>query len=185
MFPDDIMLSVLISLPKAHALPVNIVSLLITLSVPQLSRGSKQMLLEYSWPGNVRELVNIAEYLVNIAPASNQLEDQMKAVLLAADNGFSHELLKTSSASIKVYFPTKQFRDESLAILRIMAEVDHEGVLLGRRTIMKSLEQSGCQLSEQQVKSRLEALHRNELIGCHVGKGSEITTEGRLYLLKE
>lgn len=138
-----------------------------------------QLLNSYHWPGNIRELENIAEYMLNIASISIDLEKDIKQVLK-----INTREAYTQINSLGIYYPNEIIKSEAIAILNILWEAKKkETPLLGRTKIKELLLKNDINLTVQQVKSRLELLSKNGLSSSYIGKGTTINKAGESYLL--
>lgn len=148
---------------------------------PQSNKELTDILLDYSWPGNIRQLENVAEYMVTISSVSNNIIQDIKTLLGFGSMAERQGIVNESELSFK----NKEIKNQAVAILQILAEEKNKEILLGRFLIRQKLYSKGLNLSEQQIKSRLETLKRFKLINSEIGKGSSISLKGMHYLLRE
>lgn len=134
------------------------------------------LLNSYDWPGNIRELNNIVEYIVNTSKMGINLEKDISQMLkIKRFNEDGNESL--------VKYPNNKIKNEALTILSLMYDAKQEEIpMIGRKKIKEMLKNRGVELSEQQIKSRLELLNKNKMINSYVGKGTLINKKGEQYL---
>jgi transcriptional regulator with PAS, ATPase and Fis domain len=121
----------------------------------------------YPWHGNVRELKNCMEYMINKGGefAVGNLPDYMKNVI--------QESMVSGQAAV-VDSEMLFFR-----VLSILKEANRERRRLGRRKIAEELEAKGFRASEQEIRSLLKKLEKENLVSIGRGRiGTAITSKG-------
>jgi transcriptional regulator with PAS, ATPase and Fis domain len=121
----------------------------------------------YPWHGNVRELKNCMEYMINKGGEFTiaNLPDYMKNVIQESiDND------KAAGADNEMIV----FR-----VLSILKEAKETRKRLGRRKIAAELEVKGVFASEQEIRSLLKKLEKENLVSIGKGRvGTAITSKG-------
>ncbi|HHV18820.1 MAG TPA: sigma 54-interacting transcriptional regulator [Thermoanaerobacterales bacterium] len=142
------------------------------MKIPELDGDIINILKKYPWPGNIRELENLAEYIITVSPVTENPR---------------HEILKFiskgRSSHDKPLFKNSDIRDEAICILKILYHSKKDKIIIGRGKIREKLKSQGMNLSEQQIKSRMEALKKSGLIQTMVGKGTIISPKGEREIL--
>lgn len=140
--------------------------------MPILDSDIINILKEYPWPGNIRELENLAEYIITVSPVTeNPRQDILKFIS------------KRCSSDYKPMFKNSDIRDEAMCILQILHQSKQDNIIIGRGKIREELESQGINLSEQQIKTRLETLKKSGYIEAMVGKGTIILPKGEQEML--
>ncbi|MDD4569812.1 MAG: sigma 54-interacting transcriptional regulator [Tepidanaerobacteraceae bacterium] len=156
---DDIVILLKLFLKK-YAVRENI-------RMPKPDNDIINILKKYPWPGNIRELENLAEYVTIISSASENLkEDIIKFISTKC------------SSDHKPLFKNSAIRDEAMCILQILHQSKRENIIIGRGKIREELKSQDINLSEQQIKTRLEALKKAGYIETIIGKGTIISSKG-------
>lgn len=146
-------------------------------------RSTTEMLKNYSWPGNIRELENVAEYITTIAGVSNNLPAELSQLLTGMCRLDSLGRGERDIGKPQPIFLRKAaIRDELLAILQQFDQYRERQIFLGRYKLREVLRDAGLQLTDQQIKNRLNLLKKAQLILSSNGRGSMITDKGVEYL---
>ncbi|HHW04054.1 MAG TPA: sigma 54-interacting transcriptional regulator [Thermoanaerobacterales bacterium] len=139
----------------------------------------KKLIMDYDWPGNIRELENFAEYINVISEVSTDLYNDIinffsskNYIQTRQDTGYVDPL------NLK----NPEIKKQAILILKILHKAKNEGIIIGRTRIKRILEENGIKLSEQQIKTRIEFLKKNNFILSLTGKGSVITLKGEKFL---
>jgi transcriptional regulator with AAA-type ATPase domain len=136
--------------------------------------------MEYAWPGNIRELENVIEYLAYVA---DDIVSPQQLSFYHEENSILPEQTVVDKRFELIYqsYVTRGFIAEIQMILQIFQQAQHA---LGRNYITAQLnKQTGREMSEQQLRYRLQLLKQAQLI--QVGKarqGSLITQQGLDFL---
>lgn len=127
-------------------------------------------LLQYSWPGNVRELRSVVQYV------SSVMENHtIRMVDLPEQFSFS----KDSDASILSRLNNVGTPDEYHIILAALKDAQKLGRKIGRGKIVEFAQKHHCQLTDQQVRTRLNLLRDLHLVSVGTKRqGCSITEEG-------
>ncbi|GED31737.1 MULTISPECIES: sigma 54-interacting transcriptional regulator [Brevibacillus] len=142
-----------------------------------LSAEAMKALLDYDWPGNIRELENVVEYLAHI------VDDEAYSCHLPFLREVTHTPLPSvvmdqECEAMIAEYGKRGFLEEMTAILQQLSQGGQ-----GRYNLVEQLQESGLQVSSQQLRYRLKLLQQDELI--HVGKGrqgSQISSKGEALL---
>jgi transcriptional regulator with PAS, ATPase and Fis domain len=145
---------------------------------PKLSGEIIELLQSHSWRGNTRELENIAEYIVMIAHVSSNLKADIENLIADTSNA-RNDHCGTYSVKNRLFDP--KITEEALVILHIIMEATKKEQLVGRSKICEMLAGKGMNLTEQQVRTRLEYLKVNKLINTNRGRGAVITEKGKEF----
>lgn len=155
--------------------------------VPVLDRETTAVLLNYHWPGNIRELEHLAEYITIIAPATDNLHQDILNHLTGRDIKVSPPPQSTQATFpapifAPALFSSEEIKEDSLKILMVLREYRKKGITLGRGKLKAELEAMGLPLSEQQIKTRLEGLQKMGMVKSIVGKGTVILPQGESHI---
>ncbi|WDC84133.1 hypothetical protein PL321_18010 [Caloramator sp. mosi_1] len=124
-----------------------------------MSKEVKDILLSYNWPGNVRELENTVEYILAIIE-----EDIIKPHHLPED---LTSIRKPCSLD-----------ETEIFILKTIKEFNIDRKIIGRKTLSELSFKCGLNLSEQQIRSKLNLLQQNGYIEISRGKvGIKLTSK--------
>ncbi|MFD1037403.1 sigma 54-interacting transcriptional regulator [Virgibacillus byunsanensis] len=136
---------------------------------------------EYNWESNVKELYNVITYLSFLE------EDPIGMEFLPF-----HLRSKTDEKKFNKINVNNQiissieehgFLDESIEILNTFYEGKKIYASYGRKALKKRLEEKGLNLSEQQLRMRLEVLHELGLTIVRQGRaGSTISRKGEEFI---
>ncbi|WP_316571437.1 sigma 54-interacting transcriptional regulator [Neobacillus sp. YIM B06451] len=150
-----------------------------------ISQEVMDELINYDWPGNVTELYNAITYLlflddgpirVDHLPLSIRFQDRSGSLIssLKPQQNFDEVIRKIESHG---------FLEESVQIMRIFLEGKKTRSSYGRATVKNLLAQKGMILSEQQLRMRMEILHKLGLLIVRQGRaGSTISRKGEEFL---
>ena len=144
------------------------------------------ILKQHKWIGNVKELYNVISILsclgereigINSLPLYLRPNDQKKHL-------FKSQLEENATWDHVISAIEEHgFLDESLEILRLFAKGKKDHTAYGRLTLKKLLEKKDMQLSEQQLRARLEVLHEQGLLIVRQGRaGTTISRTGEEFL---
>ena len=141
-------------------------------NLPQqaLTQAAWDVLLGHTWPGNVREIVNIAEYIVNTSAMTETLANDLQAM-------FGSPATPPVKHSEKAIFFSEERHAECLELLRLLS-ADTPSGYPGRKQLTVLMRAHGYQLSEQQIKTRLEQLRKMGYLQTMQGRGSRVTEAG-------
>ncbi|SHE80521.1 sigma-54 interaction domain-containing protein [Caloramator proteoclasticus] len=125
----------------------------------EVSKEVKDILLSYNWPGNVRELENTVEYILAIIE-----DDVIKPHHLPED------LISTKRHC--------SLDDVEVFILKTIKDFNANRKIIGRKTLSELSFECGLNLSEQQIRSKLNILQQNGYIETSRGKvGIRLTSK--------
>lgn len=146
-----------------------------------------KLLRQYSWPGNVIELFNALSYMACLDEKEITLEllpFYMKGRLQkAAVYSIPQEMDESELNELFMSIEEHGFLEESLAILEVYDEGKKQHTSYGRAMVQKRLEEKDISLSEQQLRTRLDALNQLELLNVRQGRsGTTISRKGELFL---
>ena len=142
-------------------------------TLPKLEAPVYELLSNHPWPGNIRQLENIAEFIVTISSVSDNLFLDIRQPL-----SMSSPTVKPGAEMAEYSAEmTRQFQ----AILQLL-KAQKADERLGRASLCKKLAEGEIHLSEEQVKTRLKSLKKQELVTALAGKGTIITAAGLRYL---
>lgn len=146
----------------------------------RFSPEAARMMKEYEWPGNIRELENTIEYLAYVV---DELVLPQQLSFYREQNGVLLGRKDESPYFEQIYqsYVVRGFIREIYLILQIFQQAQHA---VGRNYVMAQLgRQNGPDMTEQQLRYRLELLKQDRMI--QVGKarqGSSITAQGMEFL---
>lgn len=129
---------------------------------------------KYPWHGNVRELKNCIEYMLNKGGefVFNNLPEYMKNVI----DDLVHENQILSDRKENGLLGNEHVIPYILAILKEAKDKKHR---LGRRKLVLELEHKGILLSEQEIRTLLKKLEKENLVSIGKGRiGTMITLHG-------
>lgn len=148
--------------------------------LPHLPPEILDILLSYPWPGNIRELENLAEYITIIAPVSDNLHQDILDNLV-----LEQRAVKTSPTQHNdplPLFTDSNIRSQAIAILKALRAAKQGSIMMGRGKLQHELNAVGIELTNQQIKTRLETLRDMKLLQSIVGKGTVILPKGEEFL---
>ncbi len=122
---------------------------------------------DYPWHGNVRELKNCMEYMINKGGefTIGNLPEYMKNVIKESMDRGSAAAVDSEMLSSRV--------------LSILEEANRGRRRLGRRKIAQELDTKGISASEQEIRSLLKKLEKENLVSIGRGRvGTTITAKG-------
>ncbi|MCX7950742.1 MAG: sigma 54-interacting transcriptional regulator [Clostridiales bacterium] len=126
----------------------------------EVSEEVKNILLSYNWPGNIRELENTVEYILAIIEESTIKPHHLPDDILSNK--------KTCSLD-----------DVDIFILNTIKEFNIKNTTIGRKKLSELSFKTGYNLSEQQMRGKLNTLVENGYIEIHKGKvGVKLTSKG-------
>ncbi|MFC0523583.1 sigma-54 interaction domain-containing protein [Pontibacillus salicampi] len=144
-----------------------------------LSPEVVDMLQHASWYGNIRELKNTISYMLAVRESNYiTIEDlPAEATFQAnlAENQLEHPVTKSA----------ENWMDEQewLTVLHYIHEIHNRGERASRHKIMEIMKEKDEELSEQQIRLRLNSLKDMGFVSIGRGrKGTSITSKGIAYL---
>ncbi|WP_233879479.1 sigma 54-interacting transcriptional regulator [Virgibacillus halodenitrificans] len=138
-------------------------------------------LKSYKWVGNVKELYNVITYL-------SFLEDSpigIDSLPFYLRSNAKKEKFSKVDFQRKIISKIEEhgFLDESIEILSTFLEGKKVHTSYGRKALKKRLEEKGLNISEQQLRMRLEVLHDMGLTIVRQGRaGSTISRKGEEFI---
>ncbi|GHI00656.1 sigma 54-interacting transcriptional regulator [Neobacillus kokaensis] len=139
-----------------------------------------ERLLEYDWPGNVIELYNTITYLAFLD--AQKIEIELLPIGMRREEKRFQSFGRPPKEVIEK-IEAHGFLEESVEILKIFAHGKRERTSYGRQTLKKLLEDKGMELSEQQLRMRMEVLQELDLLIVRQGRaGSTISRNGEEFL---
>lgn len=136
---------------------------------------------KYNWEGNVKELYNVITYLSLLEEDPIGMEFLPFHLRSRADE----QKFKNSDVNNTIISKIEKrgFLDESIEILSAFYEGKKEHISYGRNALKKRLEEKGLNLSEQQLRMRLEVLQELGLTIVRQGRaGSTISRKGEEFI---
>lgn len=128
---------------------------------------------EYDWSGNVRELRNIVKYMLAIR------DDKDRITI----NDLPDEHFFDENVEIENNIDINALDLQQRQILVAINNLNRVGKNAGRSLIAEVLRENGMDLSESQVRNRLEVLQEKGFVTINRGKsGTILTTKGRSIL---
>ncbi|MBS4190172.1 sigma-54-dependent Fis family transcriptional regulator [Bacillus sp. FJAT-49705] len=155
------------------------------LNIPQ---DMIHLLMQYSWPGNVKELFNAVSYMACLKGKKLSFEllpFYIKGRLQKnmAESVLPQEMSETELNALVVSIEEHGFLEESRAILEVFEQGKKQCESYGRTVVRKKLQNKGIDLTEQQLRLRLEVLNQLELLNVRQGRsGTTISRKGELFL---
>lgn len=148
-------------------------------SVFQFSKEAMVAMLDYHWPGNIRELENVIQYLSHIVDAvvlpEHLLFRNARTAAPEVVNLRSQEL-----ESLYRSYVSKGFLQEVKLVLQTMQQAP---VAVGRNYVCKQMKIAGLNITEQQLRYRMQLLKRDKLIAVGRGRqGSSVTQKGLEFI---
>jgi len=158
----------------------------------QIPRDTMDALKIHVWEGNVQELYNVLQHVIcmsekvlekknlpyyitkNAAVQGTTPGDQEKKGNLSGENQFS---------SITLDLTTHGFLEETRQILKIYQAGKDNNHAYGRGTVLNLLASNGFNLSQQQLRLKLERMDKLGLLIVRPGRGgTTISEKGEHYL---
>ncbi|MEC2159666.1 sigma 54-interacting transcriptional regulator [Virgibacillus halodenitrificans] len=138
-------------------------------------------LKSYKWVGNVKELYNVITYLSFLEDSPIQLDSLPFYLRSNAKKEESNKVDVQREIISKI--EEHGFLDESIEILSTFIEGKKVHTSYGRKALKKCLEEKGLNISEQQLRMRLEVLHDIGLTIVRQGRaGSTISRKGEAFI---
>ncbi|USG67123.1 sigma 54-interacting transcriptional regulator [Brevibacillus ruminantium] len=136
----------------------------------------------YSWPGNVRELFNVVSYCACMD--TTQIELRSLPLYFRGHDALDEQRASELDVdSIVAKIEEHGFLSESIGILEILKDGKEQQLSYGRSRLKTLLEGKGIQLTDQQLRLRLEILNHLKLLLVRQGRaGTTISTKGELFL---
>lgn len=146
-----------------------------------LTEKAEEAFLKHDWRGNVRELKNYIENIINLGITKVDIDDlpfeieaniENKAVKSDARK-LNSRLLGIAGKDINSY----------IFILEELEKALKDNKRLGRRSVFKKCEESNQFISEQEIRTILLNLEKNQMVRILKGRGGTMITEkGREFL---
>lgn len=132
----------------------------------KIAPDALELLMKHEWPGNVRELLNLMKFTFAVCE---------KDIITAEDLPFLGEENVSDAAEVQSVSPgtasestkvraCRNLDEISKLILTTAAELQEEGVIVGRGSIIRKLEESGHALSEYRVRKCLQLLREQDFL---------------------
>ena len=141
----------------------------------RFSPDAMKKMINYDWPGNIRELENVIQYLAHIAEEvvmpQQLLFNKQESNYADKDHIAMQEL-----EAIYQSYAAKGFLQEIKMILQIINQAQHA---VGRNYVISQLQAKGWNITEQQLRYRMQLLKKDHLL--EVGRarqGSAVTQKG-------
>ncbi|MFF2450741.1 sigma 54-interacting transcriptional regulator [Neobacillus sp. NPDC058068] len=148
-----------------------------------LNQDVMNQLLNYEWPGNVTELYNTITYLSFLGEQTIEVELLPLRIRIEESNFQPLPLSEINPNEAIRKIEAHGFLEESVEILRIFEGGKRERTSYGRLTLKKHLEEKGINLTEQQLRMRMEVLQELDLLIVRQGRaGSTISQNGEEFL---
>lgn len=131
------------------------------------------VLLEYDWPGNVRELKNILNYMIAVCENNTIKPENIPTDILVknADDDCWEKPFKNME------FINKD--DEIKFLLQGIYALSKKGEIVGRKKLMDLCRKNSINLTENQIRYRLNLLENNGYIVKSRGRvGTRLTQKG-------
>ncbi|WP_312093983.1 sigma-54 interaction domain-containing protein [Aminipila sp.] len=129
--------------------------------------------LKYDWRGNVRELKNTIKYMMAI----RENPCRITAIDLP-DIHFFEEISSEKEEESRLDYHLE-------VILQAISEINKKGLNAGRKIVTELLNQREIQLTENQVRKRIDTLCQKGFVEVSKGKmGTTLTDKGRRYMNK-
>lgn len=133
-----------------------------------------ELLLQHDWPGNIRELLNVVKFAFAVSE-----QDVITAEDLPADSFISPQPVINQSPSLFL-------SETSLMILSAIWEINLNGQIAGRGSILLYFKEMDYRASEYKVRKGISTLLAEKLITGHEGKyGLTLTEKGFAYLYSD
>ncbi|RDY24359.1 AAA family ATPase [Romboutsia maritimum] len=178
---------------RINALPINIPPLRerkgdvlliadgIKKSIPaefELSDEVKEIFMTYEWEGNIRELRNVIEYLAYVDKSVINIEDLPPTFLDEKDSDGKFYHREYNNKFWMDIFPREKV-EKYVYVLKMFYKAKKEKVSIGRKNISDASQNTDYPLSEQEARTIISYLAKNQLVLISRGrKGSEITSKG-------
>lgn len=143
-----------------------------------------KILKDYAWDGNVKELFNIVYYMASFG--EQVISTDSIPYYVKTRNSDSYDISDGVDEKLIIEKLEKRgFLCESIAILDIFAEGKNKNTSYGRTIVKKLLDQKGYNITDQQLRLRLEVLNELDLLITRQGRlGTTISKEGIQFLEK-
>jgi len=145
-----------------------------------------EILRQYTWDGNVKELINVLTYIACgeqsiITPENLPFFTKSWRKEQKGDEKINKKKIKLKIKMEKI--EKRGFLGESLEILRVFLDGKKKHSSYGRTTLRQLLLQRGIDLTDQQLRLRLEILNDLDLVLVRPGRaGTTISREGERFL---
>ncbi|RFU65043.1 sigma-54 interaction domain-containing protein [Peribacillus glennii] len=146
-------------------------------TIPIISNEVMERLVSYDWPGNVRELESVVQYMTTV------MEDNIVTINDLPEQFNITEKIDSKSDHLFSRLLKEGDLQDFHVILSCLLEAKYERKSIGRGKIVEFSKENGVQLSDQQVRRRMETLRDLELIHSGTkGQGSRISHTGILMI---
>lgn len=148
----------------------------------RLSEETKEVLLNHNWRGNVRELKNYVEYLVNLGINYVEIKD------LPFD--FEENLEHTGTISDRELGVSSFIEnwgrnlEKYILVLEELEKGFVDNRRLGRRSIHEQIKKKDVFTSEQEIRSILRNLEKNNMVNIFRGRSGTVITGYGIKILK-
>nr|WP_259549005.1 sigma 54-interacting transcriptional regulator [Heyndrickxia oleronia] len=143
-----------------------------------------QRLKTYKWKGNIKELYNTVSYLSFLD--QSLIETHMLPLYLKEEKESYHseqDVQEINMGKIIEKIEEHGFLEESISILKVFQEGKQERESFGRTKLKARLIEKGIDLTEQQLRMRLEVLQELKLLNVRQGRaGTTISRLGERFL---
>lgn len=142
-----------------------------------VSQKVMERLMSHDWPGNVRELVSVIQYLVTVMDGKTITLRDLPGQFDTPDVP-----IKNTSRFVDHVINLQQHGNlmDFYIMLKCLVESEENGIRVGRGSIMQYCANNQSEISEQQVRKRMEILGQfNYLTSGTRGQGSRVTERGR------
>lgn len=154
----------------------------------QIDDRLNTLLQTHNWPGNIREMANLVEVVTNgLALESDYdivegVQQYWKMMYNSeGENPFATNKSMTttpdSNPTMKI-----QLHDHTKQIFLILAALERDGKVPGRRAVYRYCQTNNIPLTEQQIKLRIERLLELGMLQSTSGHGYMITDLGHRHL---
>ena len=149
------------------------------------SKEAMDAFTKYAWPGNVRELYNLISYCVCLDQHYIDIDSLpifFKGNQNSADATFRKGQLPDSE-EIVGKIEKHGFLSESIKILKVYQAGKQENVAYGRGRVRELLNKEGINMTDQQLRLRIDTLNQLGLLNVRVGRaGTTISEKGEQFL---
>jgi transcriptional regulator with PAS, ATPase and Fis domain len=145
----------------------------------QFSQSAMAAMIDYHWPGNIRELENLIQYLGHIVDdvvlPEHLLFKSVKTTAPEAADSMGKEL-----EDLYQTYANKGFVQEIKLVLQTM---EHAQTAVGRNYVCNQMKIAGLNITEQQLRYRMQLLKRGQLIVVGRGRqGSSVSKKGLAFI---
>lgn len=141
----------------------------------KISSEAMQQLIQYDWYGNVRELINTISYMLAVREGN---------VLTVDDIPHKNFFRKKSNDMEEGSYSEEMLEKDQVFILKKIYELNRSGKTAGREILARMSEGTDFEMTQYEVRGRLDKLERMGLITKDRGKrGTRITSKGERALM--